>query len=421
MDLGVLFGLGSAAAFGAGDFSGGLASRRVSGLTVAGLAQAIGLVALLFLLAALHPAPPSTGALAVAALAGACGGLGLVALYAGLSLGSMGVVAALSGVGSVALPLLISYLLGRAPVSPAQWLGVVVTMAAVGAASGATRRGVEPRAVMLGIVAAVFFGLWFLLLDVAAEESGSEAWALVASRGAATVLIGGAALIRGRYAGLRGAWPNVLLARHPGRDRQRRLRAGAQHPAGGRGRRPGGHLPHRHHAPCPGRAPGIPAPAGHRGRGAGGGRGSRSSRCRLSVRRAIRPGGRPVLRDGVRRLYHRSISGLACAFVQRASRRRAPRSLPPYYRRLTSPMKPRIMICLHMDVPSYSAAHDLRPRPHRRARRSTTYQLGAADAAFQSLGPDAPIREGSGLSARKAIELFEDQVTSRASTSPPAS
>ncbi len=215
MDLGVLFGLGSAAAFGAGDFSGGLASRRVSGLTVAGLAQAIGLVALLVLLAVLRPAPPSTGALAVAAVAGACGGLGLVALYAGLSLGSMGVVTALSGVGSVALPLLIGYLLGRAPVSPAQWLGVVVTMAAVGAASGATRQGVQPRAVMLGIAAAVFFGLWFLLLDVAAEESGSEAWALVASRGAATVLIGGAALMRGRYAGLRAAWPIVLLAAPP--------------------------------------------------------------------------------------------------------------------------------------------------------------------------------------------------------------
>jgi len=212
VDLGVLFGLGSAAAFGAGDFSGGLASRRVSGLTVAGLAQAIGLGALLVLLAALHPAPPSTGALAVAAVAGACGGLGLVALYAGLSLGSMGVVTALSGVGSVALPLLIGYALGRAPVSPAQWVGVVVTMAAVGAASGATRHGVQPRAVMLGIAAAAAFGLWFLLLDIAAEQSGSEAWALVASRGAATVLIGSAALLRGQYAGLRAAWPIVLLA-----------------------------------------------------------------------------------------------------------------------------------------------------------------------------------------------------------------
>jgi drug/metabolite transporter (DMT)-like permease len=212
MELGVLFGLGSAAAFGAGDFSGGLASRRVSGLTVAGLAQAIGLVVLLALLAILRPQPPDAGALVLAAIAGACGGFGLVALYAGLALGSMGVVTALSGVGSVALPLLLGFVLGRAPVSPAQWIGVLVTMAAVGAASGATRQGVQPRAVVLGLAAAIFFGLWFLLLDLAVEEAGSEAWALVASRGTATVLIGGAALVRGKSAGLGAVWPIILLA-----------------------------------------------------------------------------------------------------------------------------------------------------------------------------------------------------------------
>ena len=212
MELGVLFGLGSAAAFGAGDFSGGLAARRVSGLTVAGLAQAIGLVALLILLATLRPAPPSVGALGIAAAAGACGGIGLVALYSGLSLGSMGIVTALSGVGSVAVPLLLGWAFGRAPISPAQWLGVAVTMAAVLAASGATRQGVQPRAVALGIAAAVSFGLWFLLLDLAAEEAGSDAWVLVASRASATVLIGGAALLRGRSAGLAAAWPIVVLA-----------------------------------------------------------------------------------------------------------------------------------------------------------------------------------------------------------------
>jgi drug/metabolite transporter (DMT)-like permease len=212
MDLGVLFGLGSAAAFGVGDFSGGLATRRVSGVTVAGLAQAIGLAALLVVLAVLRPAAPSPGSLGIAALAGICGGIGLVTLYAGLSLGSMGIVAGLSGVGSVALPLLLGYLLGLAPVSAAQWLGVVVTMAAVGAASGATRQGVQARAVALGIAAAVGFGLWFLLLVLAAEESGSETWTLVAARAAATVLIGGAALLRRQSAGLRGAWPIVVLA-----------------------------------------------------------------------------------------------------------------------------------------------------------------------------------------------------------------
>jgi len=39
--------------------------------------------------------------------------------------------------------------------------------------------------------------------------------------------------------------------------------------------------------------------------------------------------------------------------------------------------------------------------------------LAQAAASPTQLSPDAPLREGSGLSARKAIELFEDQLTSR--------
>lgn len=210
MDPGVFFGLGSAVAFGSGDFSGGFASRRVSGLTVAGGAQAVGLALLLVLLAFTRPQLPSPGALALAALAGALGGIGLVALYRGLSLGSMGIVTALSGVGSVSVPLLIGVAIGRAPVAPAQWFGVLVAMAAIAAASGATRRGVNPQAVALGAVAALFFGLWFSLLDLAADEG--QIWSLVASRGGATVLIGGAALARHRFAGMRTAWPIVGVA-----------------------------------------------------------------------------------------------------------------------------------------------------------------------------------------------------------------
>ncbi|MGZ6372050.1 MAG: MFS transporter, partial [Candidatus Limnocylindria bacterium] len=41
-----------------------------------------------------------------------------------------------------------------------------------------------------------------------------------------------------------------------------------------------------------------------------------------------------------------------------------------------------------------------------------TYLAGAAASPAQLPG-DAPLRPGSGLTARKAIELFEDQVTSR--------
>jgi drug/metabolite transporter (DMT)-like permease len=210
MELGILYGLGSALAFGSGDFSGGFATRRMNVVTVAGLAHATGLLLVGGVLAVTHPPIPGIGSLAVGAVAGAFGGIGLVALYRGLSFGSMGIVAALSGVGSVGIPLLGGLVLGRAPVSIGQWLGIALALGAILAASGATRAGVRPAAIALGLAAAVGFGLWFLLLDVAAE--GSETWALVASRSASTLLLGGLAVGRRQFSGLCSAWPIVLAA-----------------------------------------------------------------------------------------------------------------------------------------------------------------------------------------------------------------
>jgi drug/metabolite transporter (DMT)-like permease len=210
LELGILFGLGSAVAFGSGDFTGGFAARRMSGITVAGLAHATGLVLVLVVLAVARQPVPDFGSLAVGAVAGAFGGVGLVALYRGLSLGSMGIVAAISGVGSVGIPVLASFALGKASMSTVQWLGIALAVVAVSAASGATRAGVRPAAVAFGVAAAVGFGVWFLLLDVAAE--GGEAWALVASRSGSTLLVGGLALMRRRFGGLRAAWPLVILA-----------------------------------------------------------------------------------------------------------------------------------------------------------------------------------------------------------------
>ncbi len=47
--------------------------------------------------------------------------------------------------------------------------------------------------------------------------------------------------------------------------------------------------------------------------------------------------------------------------------------------------------------------------------------LAQAAAPAAKLSGDAPLRAGSGLGARKAVELFEDQLLSRRSTSPRAS
>lgn len=187
MELGIAFGLSSALAFGAGDFTGGTAARRLPALAVAAGAQVVGLVFLLLLLAVVGATPPHADALWIGAAAGIAGAIGLAALYRGLAMGSMGIVTALSGVGSVVIPLVVGALLG-ATVSSLQVIGVALAAAAAVAASGASiAGGIRTDALRMAALAAVAFGAWFVLLDLAAE--GDAMWALVASRASASVFM----------------------------------------------------------------------------------------------------------------------------------------------------------------------------------------------------------------------------------------
>lgn len=201
LGLGVALGLGSAVAWGAGDFVAGIAARRTTALAVTAGAQATGLLLLLGLAAVLHPAAPLPTALLLAAIGGLFGGIGLAALYAGLAIGNMGLVSAISGVGAVVIPLSVGTLLQGVVVAPIQLAGVACAVAAAVAGSAAMARGVSARSLMLAAVAAVGFGGWFVFVDLAARDD--RLWALIASRAAATVLIGGMALVRGQGTGLR--------------------------------------------------------------------------------------------------------------------------------------------------------------------------------------------------------------------------
>ncbi|HYM52583.1 MAG TPA: EamA family transporter [Candidatus Dormibacteraeota bacterium] len=209
-DLGILFGLGSAAAWGAGDFVGGLAARRSGAIAVAAGATVVGFAVLLLVLAVIRPALPPPEVFVLGGLAGVAGGLGLTALYRGLSLGSMGLVAALSGVGSVLLPLVVGVWFAGDVIGQWQWVGIAAALAAGAAASGATLRGVNTAALSMALAAAIGFGLWYVILDRAAETH--ELWALVSSRGSSSVIVGGLAIARGGARGLRSSWRLVLTA-----------------------------------------------------------------------------------------------------------------------------------------------------------------------------------------------------------------
>jgi len=207
LEPGVLFGLGSAVAWGTGDFAGGVAARRAGAMAVAGGAQLAGFLLLVAAALILRPAAPSGSTLILGALGGVAGGIGLAALYRGLTLGAMGLVSAVSSIGGVLVPLAVSVLVWGADLGPLQLVGIGCALAAVAAASGATTQGVNREAVILGVVAALGFGLWFVFLDRAAERD--QLWALVAARGSASVLVGGMALRRIDRAGLRAVAPLV--------------------------------------------------------------------------------------------------------------------------------------------------------------------------------------------------------------------
>lgn len=185
---GIPAGIFSAFSFGAGDFAGAVAARRAGALAVVAGAHGIGLVALLLAALAIRPPMPPLEGTLIGLAAGVAGAVGLAALYRGMSLGSMGLVTALSGAGSLAIPLVVGALLG-ARIGSLQLVGVGCAAAAAVAASGASRSELGRRALLLAGLAAVGFGAWYVLVDLAARN-GDPLWALVFSRAASTACAG---------------------------------------------------------------------------------------------------------------------------------------------------------------------------------------------------------------------------------------
>src|SRR5574338_722269 len=103
-----------AASWGTGDFLGGVAARRVHVLTVLVLSQAIGLAGATVWLVVSGDRLPGAGDLLPAAGAGACGAVGLAALYRGMAVGAMGIVAPISAASPV-VPLAVDLARGSSP------------------------------------------------------------------------------------------------------------------------------------------------------------------------------------------------------------------------------------------------------------------------------------------------------------------
>lgn len=188
--LGVILAIGAALGWGTADFLGGLKSRKVPMLAVLLVTQATALILLLAVVAAFAEPLPPRRFLLYAATAGVAEGIGVAALYRGLAVGTMSLVAPVASVAP-ALPLVAGWLLGEVP-GPVQIVGLVFATAGVILTSCRTRRpGQGPRKVasstFYGLVSAAGFGVFFVALDIAAEAS--IPWALFVARFSAVLAL----------------------------------------------------------------------------------------------------------------------------------------------------------------------------------------------------------------------------------------
>ena len=194
--MAALLALGGALSWGVGDFVGGLAARRVAVLTVLALSQAIGLAGMVLWVSLARDPFPGVPELLPAAFAGVAGVIGLGALYRGLAVGAMGIVAPISA-ASPLVPLAVDATRGIVP-DALQVVGVVLVLAGIVTLSREPDSGSQRIAAGAGlaVVAALGFGLFVVGLDAGADESAP--WAVVAARSASvTVAVAAALLITG--------------------------------------------------------------------------------------------------------------------------------------------------------------------------------------------------------------------------------
>jgi drug/metabolite transporter (DMT)-like permease len=209
--LAAIFAVGSAAAWGAGDFSGGLASKRSHPISVTLVSNPFGLI-LMTALALWHGAAgPSLRDATLGFAAGMCGAFGLLAFYKALSSGKMGVVAPVTAVVANVISMLFGAFTEGRP-SALQLIGFALAIIGVYVISKPeTGVKVSFTDLLPALFAGIAFGAFFIL--TANFSSGDVSWTLVVARlGTISMVVASALWTRHQFKLERQSLPLVFVA-----------------------------------------------------------------------------------------------------------------------------------------------------------------------------------------------------------------
>ena len=188
--MAIFLALMAALSYGISDFAAGLASRRLTaGPVSAGVIVLTLLTAVVSVV--LFPADegPSAHLLLWGAVSGVGSAVGTLALYHGLSVGRMSVVATLSAVLAAVVPAIVGVATGDQLTMMAT-IGIVIAIPAIALTSWQPE-GDESGSARAGVIFGGIAGLGFALLFIGLNQAGGEAgaWPAIPGQLVALVLI----------------------------------------------------------------------------------------------------------------------------------------------------------------------------------------------------------------------------------------
>lgn len=171
--LTVTLGLVGALVFGAADFFGGLAARRISALRVTAIGALSG-VALLLLGTLVLPGVWSTEALVWGALSGVTGAIAIALLYACLAIGPMSILSPLTAVTSAIIPLVWGLAAGSPLGAIAYPAFALALVAVIMVGFVPAREAVRPTlaGLLMATASGVLIGAFYILIDQTPDDSG---------------------------------------------------------------------------------------------------------------------------------------------------------------------------------------------------------------------------------------------------------
>jgi uncharacterized membrane protein len=193
----VALGLGSALAWGAADFGGGLTSRRAALFGVVLVSQLTGMVFALALAAVRGEPVPGAADIGWSALSGLCGAVGILSLYGGLAAGRMAVVAPVTGVVAATVPVVVGILLEGVP-GVVVLVGIGLAIVAVLLVSVTADAGPEGRPSGLGYALAAGLGLGLLAVTISRVSDGLVFGPLAILRAVQVALVGATIIVAHR-------------------------------------------------------------------------------------------------------------------------------------------------------------------------------------------------------------------------------